>query len=64
MSEHTSYSRVSVIEVAPKIVTIESTKRQITQSIVLMDNLNVEKGSGSVSLDALVASEISGGNDF
>ena len=64
MSEHTSYSRVSVIEVAPKIVTIESTKRQITQSIVLMDNLNVEKGSGSVSLDALVASEISGGNVF
>jgi len=66
MSEASKVSRVSVIELGnkkkPQIVSVASTKRQITQSIVLLNNLNVEKGVGSVSLDAINDSEISAGN--
>ncbi len=68
MSPASTVSRVSVIELGskktPQIVSVASTKRQITQSIVKMTNLNVEKGVGSVSLDAINTSEISASNVF
>ncbi len=68
MSPTSNVSRVSVIELGnkknPQIISVASTKRQITQSIVLMNNLNVQKGVGSVSLDAINDSEISAGNVF
>jgi len=39
-------------------VTVESTRKNITQNIVLMKNLNIEKGVGSVSVNTTNNSEI------
>ena len=61
MSEDTKTSRVSVIQVwdpEKNNITVVNTRRQITQSIALMKNLNVEKGKGSVSLDTKNTAEI------
>ena len=67
MPGNTSVSRVSVIQAwnpEKNKITVQSTKKQITQNIVLMKNLNVEKGVGSASLDTASLSEISAGNLF
>ena len=61
MSEDTKTSRVSVIQVwdpEKNNITVVNTRRQITQSIALMKNLNVEKGKGSVSIDTKNTAEI------
>ena len=63
MTDNTDTSRVSVIQAwdpTKNKITVESIRKQITQNIILMDNLNVEKGVGSVALDALNTSEILG----
>ena len=67
MPGNTSVSRVSIIQAwnpENNKITVQSTKRQITQNIVMMKNLNVEKGVGSISLDTASVSEISTGNVF
>ena len=68
MNQTPNFSRVSVIELGskkdPQIVSISSTKREITQNINLSSDLNVEKGVGSISLDSFNADEISGGDVF
>jgi len=63
MTDNTAMSRVSVIQAwdpSKNKITVESVRKQITQNIILMDNLNVEKGVGSVALDAINTSEIIG----
>ena len=67
MSETSDTSRVSVIQLwdpEKNNVTVVSTRRQITQSIALMKNLNVEKGVGSVSIDTKSTAEIKGNPVF
>ena len=67
MPNNTNTSRVSILQVwdpEKNKITIESTRRQITQNIILMKNLNVEKGVGSVSVDTASTSEISAGDVF
>ena len=67
MPGNTSTSRISVLQVwdpEKNKITIESTKRQIHQNIILMKNLNVERGVGSVSVDTASTSEISAGDVF
>ena len=64
MSDTPALSRVSVIQAwnpDKNKITVESVRKQITQSIVLLDNLNVEKGVGSIALDTLNSSEIVAG---
>ena len=61
MSDSTSTKGTSVIQLwNPTVnkVTVESTRKNITQNIVLMKNLNVEKGVGSVSVNSTNNSEI------
>lgn len=61
MSDDTFTKGVSVIQVwNPEVnkVTVESTRKNITQNIILMKNLNIEKGVGSVSVDSTNNSEI------
>ena len=67
MSDTPATSRVSVIQAwdpNKNRITVESVRKQITQNIILMDNLNVQNGVGSVALDALNTSEILGKDDI
>ena len=61
MTDNTSVSRVSVIQAwdsTKNKITVESVTKQIRQNIVLMDNMNVESGVGTISLDTTNTSEI------
>ncbi len=56
-STTTPIAYVSTINLAPKTVTVVDTRRYITESIVKFDNLNIERGIGSVSIDTFDNSE-------
>ena len=67
MSDTTHSSKISVIQVwdpEKNKISIESTRRQLTQSIVRVKNTLVERGIGSVSIDTNNTAEISAGNVF
>ena len=67
MSDTTHSSKVSVIQVwdpEKNKITIESTRRQLTQSIVRVKNTLIERGVGSVAIDTNNTAEISAGNVF
>ena len=67
MSSDTVSSKTSVIQLwdpAVNKLTIESTRRQLTQSLVTVQPTLVEKGVGSVSIDAINTAEITAGDVF
>ena len=67
MSSDTVSSKTSVIQLwDPEVnkITVESTRRQLTQSIVTVQPTLVERGVGSVSIDAINTAEITAGNIF
>ena len=67
MSSDTISSKTSVIQLwdpAVNKITVESTRRQLTQSIVTVQPTLVEKGVGSISIDAINTAEITAGNVF
>ena len=64
MSDTPALSRVSVIQAwnpEKNKITVDSVIKQITQNILLVDNLNIQTGSGSLALDVLNTSEIVAG---
>ncbi len=67
MSSDTVSSKTSVIQLwDPEVnkITVESTRRQLTQSLVTVQPTLVEKGVGSVSIDAINTAEITAGDVF
>lgn len=48
---------ITTLNLAPQNITVVDTKRQITETVVSFDNLNIERGIGSVSVDTFDNSE-------
>jgi hypothetical protein len=55
--EYTKTERINIINLSSKLVELKNIKRNITQSILKFNDLNVEKGLGSVALDIDANSE-------
>ena len=61
MTGNTNTSRISVLQlwdVNKNKITIESTRKQITQHIISTQSTVIEQGVGSVALDAANTSEV------
>ena len=56
-TQQPSFNSITQINLAPKQITVIDTKRTITNSIVKLENLNLERGLGSVRVDTFDASE-------
>ena len=56
-AQQPSFNSITQINLAPKQITVIDTKRTITNSIVKLENLNLERGLGSVRVDTFDASE-------
>jgi len=48
---------ITILNLSPQQITVVDTKRQITQTILNQNNLNVERGYGSVVVDTFNSSE-------
>ena len=67
MNSNSTFTSTSIVQVwNPDVnkVSVISTKKNITQSIVLMDTLKVERGVGSVSKETFNTSEIISGEVY
>jgi len=61
MSSNTNTSRISVLQLwdtGKNIITVQSTRRQITQHIISTQSTVIEQGVGSVALDSANTSEV------
>jgi len=49
--EYTKIERVNIINLSSKLVELKNIKKNVTQSILKFNDLNVEKGLGTIALD-------------